>query len=254
MLKAELHNKIGIGGVSASAQSEDVLTSTFFGLLSYLPAHFLVAAFQGIKWFGKPSEEDGDLCPPWSGIPEYRFWHRFPDRSEIDLLIKIGERLVAVEVKYLSEMSNKGEEDNQLVRYWEALKMSVSNPSKASVDLIYVTKDACPPQHEIDHTLNLGATSEIRFGWISWLRIHQNLEETLSSIALTGIEELLLRDVIAFLEHRGLSSFAGFPAIPQPCDLDLGSWFPSFISDEINWPTCAKVFTPFRWHFEGDSN
>lgn len=246
MIQAELRNKLGGDFSRATPRSEDLLTSSFFGLLGYLPESAFNVCFTDVLWFSD-AEPKGTLDPFWPpATPEawkYKFWKWLPrvgvdPPGEIDLLLEGRSLNLGIEVKYDSILDIT-EDNNQLVRYWRAL-----GEYPRSFRLLYLTKDLQPPVEEIVDALTKGRAYGIEVGWISWTTLHKVLKNQIASAAFSGWQEPIAKDLIALLESRDLVSLRPFPPIaPELSELGSipGQWFRSGFRIKFNWPPQAAL-------------
>src|SRR3990167_6464147 len=102
MIEAELSHKI-------DNRSEDVLTSTVFGLLKYSFAKDLLISFLGkAQSVSDPSSYFSHLIGDhllFAGDYRFVFWKYFDRYGEPDLIIEGPDYVIIIEVKYLSGLS-----------------------------------------------------------------------------------------------------------------------------------------------------
>jgi hypothetical protein len=227
MIDAELRGKLGADGSRAHDRAEDLLTSTVFGLLRYLPISEGLLPFLGRA---RPVQT-GDLGshvrtePGWIDLEgvtqvELKFWPSFKEFGEPDVLIHLRNtdrviHLVLIEAKLFSPKSSKaGEEDgelavedkpdpDQLVRYWQGLRRQQEVVAGASCSLIYLTSHGTPPLAELRDSVC--RASGMRLAWLSWrdawFVAHQLALSTRSPPA---------EDMVRLLAHKGFREFVGF--------------------------------------------
>lgn len=243
MVQAELRNKLGTDGSRAHDRAEDLLTSTVFGLLRYLPLREGLLSLLGRA---RPVRAGGDgiEAPPhdgWidvSGVTraELSFWPSFGPFGEPDLLIHLwdGERLlhaVLIEAKLHSPKSGAAgesaedatEEDvphpDQLVRYWRGLQL---RPEVTGVgcSLVYMTSRSMPPLKELHESIV--HSPEMRLAWLHW----GDAWAVAHRVATSG-DCLPAQDLAALLAHKGFRGFIGFdqPSIPT-LQLPASFWRP----------------------------
>lgn len=243
MIPALLHGKLS----REQENMEDLLTSSVFGLLSYLPP----AA--GLLPFLEMAEDDageaplaGRLVPrPAQEVCDLRFWPKWCEvdcpACEPDVVLRLSladsKRLIlAVEAKYLSGKSSEADEatakpTDQLAREWLNLK-AVASREGAEPVLVYLTTGLGRPHGEIRDSLReLSAKrpddpSSVIL-WLSWRRLSQ----------LKG-DHPILKDVRKLVERLGLTYFSGFgsfgPKLPLPWR--FARWFRWHIEPQpINW-------------------
>ncbi|MGC9468194.1 MAG: hypothetical protein ACP5HS_06365 [Anaerolineae bacterium] len=233
MLAAQLHHKVPV----EFEGMEDVLTSSVFGLLRYLPAplacHLLAC------W--------ADL-PPQTNTPDVEFWPRYPtpqdfgifvdskrqeelpDRgdSEPDVVIRTEQWLVLVEVKYQSSLDHAYD---QLSREF-AIGYELAQSEGRHFRLVALTAGVLPPtpgrlsltcgvQEALNRVRHAGG--EITEGlidavpdslrWISWQFVYGTLVQTARRQDLTLHNERLLEDTYELLALRGLRPYSPRPLV-----------------------------------------
>ncbi|SDT10364.1 hypothetical protein SAMN05444162_3093 [Paenibacillaceae bacterium GAS479] len=234
MIQAQLHGK----APSELTWSEDILTSSVFGLLKYLSTPNITARFLSgavSKEFTPLLlyEEIGDI----EDI-EYYFWPRLK-RCEPDLAIvlhgKGGTHLVGVEAKYFSGKSNteiQSEDDmsfkepyvmDQLAKQLEDFycavaegKFDKSRPIQ-SVSLVYLTLQTFLPIQEIQDSLDSLERNGIleaglrRLYWLSWKSLYAQLD--CPEGGPTKADQLIIQDLRALLARKDLHGFLGYNII-----------------------------------------
>src|SRR5688572_5066022 len=150
MIFADMRGKLGDHCARAHERGEDVLTSTVFGLIRYLPIEEgLLRVLRRVRPVVKDDENPtlrSDAA--WIDTRHVRtarveFWPSFEAFGEPDVLLWLedesGARLhvVLIEAKYLSPKSGRAEEDevlederphgDQLVKYWQGLAQLGAN-------------------------------------------------------------------------------------------------------------------------------
>jgi hypothetical protein len=234
MIQAELRGKLGSDGSRAHERLEDLLTSNVFGLLRYLPLREgLLALLErarpvrvGEARLTVPSE------PGWVDMSdvteaELAFWPSFKKHGKPDLLIRLRAagrvcHLVLIEAKLFSPKSGSAREEDgdraeehqpdpdQLVRYWQGLRLQPEVVDGANCSLVYLTSHGTPPLAEL--LASAGRQPDMRLAWLSW-RDAWHVAHQLQ--LATG--SLPAEDLAALLAHKGFREFAGFNAgkIPE---------------------------------------
>lgn len=225
MLAAQLHNKMR----RAFEDKEDVLTSSLFALLRYLPRD--LASYLLTKWADIPIQQ---------GPVEVAFWPSYPtpsifgifigssDRGETepDVVIRTGEWLVVVEVKYLSHLDPAYD---QLGREF-AIGYELAEREGRHFRLLVVTADVLPPRPggldlvtgiqcaltEVRHDKGrvsdeMIASVPLSLQWTSWHRIYDTLLRTTARPDAPVHSRRLLEDARALLELRGLRPYSIAP-------------------------------------------
>ncbi len=223
MIFAEVHGKLGRNCSRAHERLEDLLTSTVFGLLRYLPpedgllpllrrARFVtieggaVSVVESRDWLG-----DRPLLPR---APE--FWPRWGRYGEPDLLLvlqdehDVAARAILIEAKLYSPKSGSAGEDDssvanpevpdpdQLVRYWQGLSTRYAGVERT---IIYLTSHGVPPAAELVESLR--REPSMRLAWLSWRDIWRIADQAAKN-------SLAAQDLATLLRHKGLYSFSGF--------------------------------------------
>jgi hypothetical protein len=263
MIFAELHGKLGADYSRAHERAEDLLTSTVFGLLRYLPpADGLLAVLRrarpvrvsgqrvevgepGVDWFDleRVAEVRIDFWPPWGK-------HGEPD---LLLTLRDGNRkpvaVVVIEAKLYSPKSGRASDDNsladdahdpdQLVNYWKGLQSRDDVPAgKASV--IYLTRHGAPPIEELVESARRAPAMQL--AWLSWRNVWEVVE------GLAGAS-LVADDLARLLAHKGLKHFNGFHAEPWQAPSVRSFWRP------VTWFSQVDPWHPGHesagfWHQE----
>lgn len=227
MIDAELRGKLGADGSRAHDRAEDLLTSTVFGLLRYLPISEGLLPFLGHARPVRTGPVGAHVRtePGWidfEGVTqaELRFWPSFKGFGEPDVLIRLRSadrviHLVLIEAKLFSPKSSKADADDgalavedkpdrdQLVRYWQGLRRQQEVDAGAECSLIYLTSHSMPPLAELRESVS--RESGMRLAWMSWRDAwfvsHQLALSTRSPPA---------EDLERLLAHKGFREFVGF--------------------------------------------
>lgn len=226
MIQAIQHRKVG----RSARRSEDVLTSSVFGLLQAMPPQ---AGY--LAWFHKARRIDGALLEPSPSIDAATFWPqlRLPngDGCEPDLAIwpsTADARLGLIECKLFSGPSGlpSPTEDNevrgQLGRQWLALHQGWQldsdggdSPRLAGGYLVYLTADAVMPKdtlrlmcEELDSKATTAASLADNLYWLSWRSLGSALEAANSDDPVVRRLQAMLQ---ALLTTMGLQAYAGCP-------------------------------------------
>lgn len=228
MLPAQLHRKVPL----QFEGMEDVLTSSIFGVLRYVPGGLARRLLR--LWADVPLTSD---------LPAVVFWPRYPtpagfmifldgagvgeDSSrgdtEPDVVIRTGEWLVLVEVKYRSQLDSAYD---QLGREF-AIGYRLAEREGRRFRLLVVTADVLPPRPEgVDLTkglrLALGQVLDIGGGvseemiesvptalrWVSWQGIYRTLSRSCGLPHVSPHNRRLLGDACNLLELRGLKPYS----------------------------------------------
>jgi hypothetical protein len=216
---------------------EDVLTSSVFALLRYLPPELGCSLLA--SW--------ADLPIP-RRAPEVQFWprHSTPpgfgifldatedearlDRgeSEPDVVVRTKEWLVLVEVKYGSQL---GETYDQLSREF-AIGYQLAQAENRGFKLLVLTANVLPPTPaglDLANGVQLalrtvrdagGAVADPMLAsvsqslrWTSWRRVYESLLELSANPATAEHIRRLLADTCQLLEVRGLKPYSDRPLV-----------------------------------------
>ncbi len=212
MFFAERHGKLGRAGRLAHDRAEDLLTSTAFQLLRYLPPHdglfAILRRTREVSWSdsgfhvdAKPPQWLTEVLARATGYAEPAFWLPWGEDGIPDVVLTLlcGERhigTIVVEVKLDSGISGseveEGEDDverrrsNQLTRYWAHLKRENTNVERCG--LIYLTADAAPPHGELQDTLR--HHKGMHLAWLSWIDVWSEMKSSRGDGICSGTADL----------------------------------------------------------------
>jgi hypothetical protein len=233
MLVAQLHHKVPL----QVEEMEDVLTSSVFALLRYLPRPLASALLA--RWTYVPLQPD---------MPVVDFWPRYPtpmgfgifldgaraeprDRGETepDVVIRTAEWLVLVEVKYRSHLDpaydqlgrelaighRLAKEEGRRLRLL-VVTADVLRPRPGGQDLVVGTQRALARVRDGGGsvTTEMIASVPVALRWISWQRIYKALARTAAhsdgaaQLEVSAHHRRLLEDTCALLELRGLRPYS----------------------------------------------
>jgi hypothetical protein len=216
-----------LGGKLSREQEnlEDLLTSTVFGLLQYVPESDGLLPF-----LAKARDREGR--DPLSSLAkgtraEYLFWPRWDEKGgtvcEPDLLIQIENddtRVdVIVEVKFRSGKSGgggavHGRPSDQLAREWAAWWAWPERTAKSGI-LVYLTADFAIPRGELSQSSEDAGRIEglppLEPCWLSWRQLRDVVPE--EGEEKGGASERILADIRRLLDRLDLSLFRGIRSI-----------------------------------------
>lgn len=249
MIDADIHGKLRPDGSNAHARSEDLMTSTVFGLLRHLPAcDGIVALLDRVR----PAFLEGENLDVqanassggrWLDLSaatdcDFRFWPRFGTYGQPDLLLTFMDRSgaavhrVVVEVKLHSGKSGEADDEGQVVadpewtndqlaRYWHGLATYLKEHQLDSVPhtVVYLTAHATPPIEDL--AASLFAAPAMRLGWLCW----HDVWYVVAPLAQAGVTAAA-KDLVRLLEHRGFCEFRGFQHDAPPSPPSGGYWQP----------------------------
>jgi len=222
MSQAIIHGKISKTGSNLTSASEDLLTSSIFGPMRYLPgSELLIPVLQKAR-----NIFDKNLSINDSDDPIVNFWPRY-DNCEPDIEIKFNKHLIFVEAKFLSGKSGdydveesvsnyekeKAASNDQLIREFIDLKIQSRD---RDYSLIYLTAHRAFPEEDIDGSLEAAdhlenvLSSEFKENvfWLSWLDIWDYLNNTRNTF--NKYSQIISNDIRKHLERLGLKHFTGF--------------------------------------------
>jgi len=227
MIQAQLHGK----APSGLTWSEDMLTSSIFGMLKYLSSPETTI---NILQNSVNLENDPLKLPDEIAKISYIFWPRL-QRSEPDLVLVLhcpdGEHLVGIEAKYLSTKSSvedhsveqsertHSSQRDQLAREIEDLhdvrnyaELGIRHERILSIRMIYLTLESYMPRDDLQDTLDsirlneAGSFSPERLYWLSW----KSMYSAIKTIPRSGADQLIAEDLLKYLKRKDLITFPGF--------------------------------------------
>lgn len=252
MIFAELHGKLGQHHSRAHERAEDVLTSTVFGMLRYLPVRdWLPLLAARIRPIGLDAVSPVLPDAAWLDVGdvercEQELWKMRHPHGEPDVLLSLYDgqsrlrHLVIIEVKLYSPKSGSahivepidgksdeeeiaGIDDDQLVRYWRYLEEAAQAPARRqtvaggspgpAISLVYLTAHTTPPLDELMISRK-AVEGEMRLGWLSWFDVWEVVRKL-------SAKSLPAHDLERLLSHKGFRRFTGFreqptQAAPRP--------------------------------------
>jgi hypothetical protein len=209
---------------------EDILTSTVFGILKYLRPDmvlipFIEAAFlyneeRTTLWEKLKSEGIELRC--YREV-EYVFWTSNQHYGEPDLILifrnhihGFDDLLLVVEVKFKSGKSGT-EENDQFVRYFEAIHNDIESFTESSVSnfkgrkgsIVYLTEAEAYSDITATTTILQSRYSEIKENvfHLKWQQLYKVLEEM--QPFYSSFEKSIADDLMKYMEKLGLRDFSG---------------------------------------------
>jgi hypothetical protein len=200
LLSAELRGKLP-GGIR---NLEDVLTSYVFSFLQYSSRSTFLGMFL----------KDVGISVPVAELEaaEFRFWPTFPDGTEPDLVIVVGDHYVLFEAKLFTSFDPGAScRQPQVVREIEGGMEEAIREGKL-FHFVAVTADSCFPREALGCYQQHAPVMR----WVNW--------QSIARLVLTQIEEHgatlpdgeYARDLLTILDVRNLRGFRGFDAIDMP--------------------------------------
>lgn len=225
MLFALLRNKLGRNSERAHERSEDLLTSTAFQLLRYLPFSDGLGAVVNracrICYEADRVWLSGNRFQLPEGVDgcDLRMWHRFPGNREPDIIATFtsgGKPVgsVVIEVKLDSRKSGSDESNDgleprisrdQLRGYWQLLNEESASTRVPALGVIYLTADAIEPIKDLASSVKNQPGDWLY--WVSWHEVAEVARQNTRSDAA----RLPAEDLISILRKNGLGGFMGFP-------------------------------------------
>jgi hypothetical protein len=239
MLYAELRGKLGRDGSRAHDRAEDLLTSTAFQLLRYVPADAgLLVVLRKVRWVtwddaGKRAvvEHQPTGWPVPEGTTGYEavLWPPRDEYGEPDVVVTlmadgrpVGRLLI--ETKLYAGKSGEDDPDDppeeersrdQLRRYWQRLRKDCTDGVRP-LGVVYLTAHAIHPVEDLTDSLRTEPGDWL--GWLSWRDVWA---------VTSGLPEPAARDLAAILAHKGLKYFTGFRRPDRPLLLTAGGFWRS---------------------------
>jgi hypothetical protein len=253
-------------GKSAGCEySEDMVTSTVFGSLRYLPTEVLITFLESAFVY---NEERTTL---WKHLQvgnyelrryrkiKYFFWPRHKKHGEPDLILLFTghvhnqeDLMLLVEVKFKSGKSSTGEND-QLKRYYQAINFDLKDFSESELSnfrgqkkcLLYLTeadshleieesirelKKDCP--EFLDHIFHL-----------RWHQLFKIFESTHSGLSSTG--KIIVQDLLNLMQNLGLKDFSGITLPDEKLQIIVQKNYPIFYFKKP-----AEVIEHFHSYFK----
>ena len=232
--------------------TDDILTSTVFGLLKYLRPYMVLIPF--IESAFLYNKERTTLWEKLNieGIElrcyrevEYIFWAWNQKYGEPDLILIFKEHvhglddlLLVVEVKFKSGKSGTDEND-QLMRYFEAVNFDIENFGESSVSnfrgkkgyIIYLTEAEAYSDIMATTQLIQSRHDEIKENvfHLRWHQLYKALEKMYP--CFSSYEKELVYDLMKYLEKLGLRDFSGISLPDESLSSAFSLPYPIFYND-----------------------
>ena len=194
MYLAEIRGKLS----RRNENKEDVLTSNIFSFFKYTDrAVFLRPFLQSIGL---------EITPDDAQQAEFDFWPTYPDRTEPDLIIQVGNYYLLIEAKYLSDFEQEiTHERHQLRREIENGLQEADNLGK-EFKILIVTAHHFQP--EILNQIKSEHDRDLQ--WINWQQIAYFLYSVLENHPNIPFETTLFaEDLYQLLLKKNLRNYEG---------------------------------------------
>ncbi len=243
--------------------TEDILTSTIFGTLKYIRSDILLIPFvesaflyndERTTLWEKLSSEGIELrC--YREV-ESAFWTWNQNYGEPDLILIFKDHvhgfddlLLVIEAKFKSGKSGT-EENDQLVRYFEAINNDIENFTESSVSRFKGKKGYIVYLTEAEAYSDIKATTKIiqsRYTKIKenvfhlrWHQLYKTLEKMYPYY--TSFEKSIIDDLMKYMEKLGLRDFSGISLPDKSLSSALSLPYPVFYNDEDNFSEKSTYF------------
>jgi len=195
MIHAEVKGKLSERNAE---RSEDILTSNVFSFFQYADRRvFLYELLR--SWGLRVTEEDARAA-------QFRFWPQFPDGTEPDLVIEVGDYYLLIEAKYRSGFGlATSTSKDQLTREKEGGTDEADRMGKR-FKLVAVTA------HHFHGQVLDQIPEDVRpfLHWTNWQQMTLLIRHLLErGMALTPETTAFAEDLYDLLLRKGLRAFAG---------------------------------------------
>ncbi|HHW03017.1 MAG TPA: PD-(D/E)XK nuclease family protein [Thermoanaerobacterales bacterium] len=210
MYAAELHGKLPLKSTNNNEDTkkdtkdldrmEDILTSNVFSFFKYANRKIFLKEYLKTLGFKVTNQEAIDA--------EFRFWPRYDDNTEPDLVILIGNYYLLVEAKYFSNFGKETTKNEaQLIREIKEGESEAKAYNKY-FKLIAITADHIYKKYKFE---SVPPDFQNYIKWTNWQQVSSFLEDILnSSLNLPRNEREFALDLYTLLDKKGLRGFKGF--------------------------------------------
>ncbi len=199
MYLAEIHGKVS----SKIERMEDILTSNVFSFFKYSNRRIFLRQFlKEIEIF--VSETDADKA-------EFIFWPELAEKTEPDLVIKVGDFYILFEAKYFSGFRGETEKtEAQILREIEGGRIEAKNND----EIFYLVTITADPYYKKEKFSINPSEFNSNFRWTNWQRVCSFLEKVLKySTSVTPRERDFAFDLYRLLDKKNLRAFKGISCI-----------------------------------------
>jgi hypothetical protein len=200
MFRAELHGKLP----RPARESEDVLTSAVFGYLEVAPREVLSLYLRRVLDLPVSESDAEDAL--------FQFWPTYPDGTEPDLVVEVGDYYLLVEAKLGSGfgVSSTDAEQNQLRREIRQ-GLSAAGVAGRTFRLVTITLE---PFIDPRRYPDIHASDRSFWRPTNWQRFTEFLDGLDSQvIGLLGVQ---LRDLLHARGYRGFRGYLGVSSEKVP--------------------------------------
>jgi hypothetical protein len=253
MLYAEVHGKLGRDGSRAHDRAEDLLTSTAFQLLRYLPFESGVGAvLRRVRAVNADGTVANEL-PTWLNLDgathaRFTFWPGWGEHGQPDVLTELfagdeSRGTFVIEVKLDAPKSGEATDEaevteapdsDQLRKYWQGLRERAGATARG---VVYLTSHAIPPVEQLAASL-----ARERGDWLAWLSWRDVWA------ALKPCSDLPARDLVAILAAKGLKTFDGFALEPWRATCEPHFWAQPRAASWFDLPPWRAACAPDFWN------
>jgi len=184
---------------------EDVLTSNVFSFFKYSDRQVFLKGY--IDTLGLTvSDQDAVKA-------EFLFWHGFEDRTQPDLIIKVGKYYLLFEAKYFSQFGEAEDKtDHQLLREITGGKIEAESDG-LDFNLIAITADYYYKPEKFEVIPNELSSS---LKWTNWQAVARFLQEVLETNRnLRNEDRLFAQDLYDLLDKKKLRDYHGAESLAR---------------------------------------
>ncbi|MFC1580071.1 hypothetical protein ACFL4N_04095 [Thermodesulfobacteriota bacterium] len=180
-------------------RKEDILTSNVFSFFKYSNREIFLKGYLRELGIAVSDEEVRQA--------DFKFWPRYEENTEPDLVVLVGDYYLLFEAKYYSGFGKETEKTKaQLIREFEGGTADAKNMGK-KFKLITITKDHIKKG---EHFKDIPSKYAKRIKWTNWQKISAFLAKVLESdIKLKNQERIFAEDLGKLLDKKNLRDFQG---------------------------------------------
>lgn len=195
MYLAEIHGKIP----SKFRRLEDLLTSNIFSFFKYTNRHTFLKKYLELLDIRITNNE--------ADTAEFRFWPRFDDDTEPDLVMVVGPHYILFEAKYFSDFGVETKSRKaQLIREIEGGLKEVRNEGK-HFQIIAITADH---YYKNDRFSTVPSKYRHLFKWTNWQLVTAFLHDILEGDAKISVtDHAFASDLYNLLVKKNLRDYLG---------------------------------------------